>query len=306
MAALCRLLIVLMPASIVEEQKPGRAVCRLEQDASEIKLSGELRITVSIEGPAPVEVEIPQPLTASRDWRVRVLPPKASPLADGRERWEQSFVLEPFQVGKVPLKLAPIHYRTGNEVLDWPLNWRPLEINVVSQVEDPDRTAARSVTDIEIVPPPEKVISWWYAALMIVPVGVVAALFGWALLRPRPMPPQKPVSEHVLNELDQLRESGGPKPEQLPQVADALRRFLEWRFTLAATRQTTSEFVASLSNVEGIDPVIAKKIESILHSCDLVKFAGAALDGGACQSLLQSALDTITQLGQPGSTPSEA
>jgi Domain of unknown function (DUF4381) len=306
MTPFLHVLIALIPATVLEEQKPGRALCRLECNAAEISLSGELRLTVTIEGPAPVEVEIPQPLTASPDWRVRVLPHKAVPLADGRERWEQSFVLEPFQVGRVPLKLEPIHYRTGNEVLDWPLTWKPLEINVVSQVEDLDRTAARPVTDIEIMPQPEPAHSWWYALLIVVPLVVATALLGWVLARTRSAPPERPVNEHVLQELHKLGENGGPTPEQLPQLADALRRYLEWRFAQAATRQTTSEFVASLGGVDGIEPATVKKIESILVSCDLVKFAGAALDRSDCQSLLQSAFDTITQLGQPGATPSAA
>jgi hypothetical protein len=306
MTVVCRLLIVLMPASVVEEQKPGRAICRLERNEAVVSLSGELRITVSIEGPAPVEVEIPTPLTASKDWRVRTLSPKSSLLSDGRERWEQSFLLEPFQVGSVPLKLEPIHYRTGNEVLDWPLTWKPLEIKVVSVVSDPDREAPRPVTDIEIESRPERQSAWRYAILLIVPIGVAAAAVAGAVLRRRSPPMEISATERALTELNRLRENDGPRPDQLPQVADALRRFLEWRFQLAATRQTTSEFVCSLRKVEEPEQAIVEKIGAILNQCDLVKFAGTDLAREACQSLLRGASDTVTQLGQLGRIHSAA
>ncbi len=179
MTVVCHLLLMLAPALLVEEQRPGRAVCRLEIDSSEISLSGELRVTVSIEGPAPIEADVPRMPTLSHDWSVRTLPPKTSLLPGGRERWEQTFVFVPYQVGPVSLKLEPIRYRTGHEVLEWPLTWKPLEIRVVSVVRDLDRDAPRSVTDIETLPDLPMGAPWRYFGPCAAVAVAAALVFGW-------------------------------------------------------------------------------------------------------------------------------
>lgn len=301
MAALLHVLLIVSPAILVEEQKPGRAICRLEINSPSISLSEELRLNMIIEGPAPVDVDLPQPLTRSTDWRVRALPPRTSPLPDGREHWEQQFVFEPYQVGKVGLKLEPIQFRTGNEVLEWPLTWKPLQIQVVSMVTDPDREAARPVTGIEELPPAPSRTRQWYWSLLAIPAAAALILLGWRW-RTRSSVVSTSPEERALLELQKLERSDALAPEQLPQLADILRRFLESRLPLAATRQTTSEFLISLRQVEGVDEKFVEKVGEVLSLCDLVKFAGAVPDHSTCQTLLRNVRDAIAQMGQPGRT----
>jgi hypothetical protein len=277
----------------------------LAVNSLKIALSDELRLTMTLEGPAPVEVEVPRQLTASTDWRVRAEPPRVVALDGGRERWTQSFVLDPYNVGKIPLKFEPIQFRVGIEVLEWPLNWKPLEIQVESMVKDPDRAAPRPVTGIEELPPLPSRSRGRYAWLLAIPAAALLILLGW---RWRRRPEAAPISpaERALQELHKLAGDDGPAPEHLPQLADVLRRFLESRLPLAATRLTTSEFVLSLRQVEGLDEKSIEKVSEILTRCDLVKFAGVAPDRAVCQTLLQNAREAIAQFGQPGRTPSNA
>src|SRR5438876_5084469 len=100
MTGLCHLLLIASVTATPPERRQGvPPVCRLIVDAAQMALSAELRVTVSVEGPSPVEVEVPRPITTSPDWRVNPLPPKTTALPGGWERWEQTFRLEPFQVG---------------------------------------------------------------------------------------------------------------------------------------------------------------------------------------------------------------
>src|SRR5579864_7999790 len=118
MTRICHLQLVLGTAGTSFEQRLGDAVCRLESDRTEVALSGELRITLSIEGPAPIEVDSPRLLSQSPDWRVRAGLPKTMSLPSGRERWEQSFQLAPYQAGNVALPFEPVRFRMQNELRD--------------------------------------------------------------------------------------------------------------------------------------------------------------------------------------------
>src|SRR5947207_1647528 len=107
MTELVLMLLGLSPAKsspVDVEQRHGRAVCRLSIDRSEVELSGELRVVISIQGPAPIEVDLPRPLTATTDWQVGTSPPQTVSLGEGVERWQQSFRFKPFQTGHVPLR----------------------------------------------------------------------------------------------------------------------------------------------------------------------------------------------------------
>ena len=75
----------------------------LTLSAAEVPLSDPLLATVSILGPAPLAVSVPAPLlveTSRPYWQVRPTgAASVEKLPDGRERWTQSYRLEPFTAG---------------------------------------------------------------------------------------------------------------------------------------------------------------------------------------------------------------
>ncbi len=300
MTVLMLFLITLTPRDttpVESVQNLGRAVCRLRVDRSEVELSGELRVRISIEGPAPIEVDLPRPLAATNDWQVTASPPEIETLADGTERWQQSFRFKPFQTGRVPLKLQPIRYRTGNEVRDWEVTWAPQNIGVTSSVENADLGSARPVTDIEPLPPVEPAHHHWGLATTVAIVMILAIGLAIWRLRAKGANPQAARSprQRALAELAKIEP---PAPEQLPRVADVLRQFLEEHFQLAATRQTTSEFHATLRNANVLNDAQVESVADILTRCDLVKFAGVRPDAEACESLLRRARLLVAEAGQ--------
>jgi hypothetical protein len=295
-------------AALSSEQQLGRARCRLTLDSAAVPLSGELRVTMTIEGPGPVEVEAPRPVTASGDWQARALPPKTNSLENGRERWEQTFLLKPFQTGDVPLKLEPVRYRTGNEVRDWELTWPARNIHVTSSVESADLGSARPVTDIEALPPDEpRTNRGWIVAVGAIVVIVALVWIVWIFRRKSARPqPALSARERALADLACIEAT----PEQLPRLADVLRQFLEAQYQLAATRQTTGEFNVTLRAANVLSESQIESVSKILARCDLVKFAGVSLDAKTCEDLLRRARLLIAEanpMGQmlpPGSAPS--
>jgi hypothetical protein len=286
MTGVFRMLLVAV-AALSSEQQLGRARCRLTLDSAAVPLSGELRVTLTIDGPGPVEVEVPRPVTASGDWQARALPPKTNSLENGRERWEQTFLLKPFQTGDVPLKLEPVRYRTGNEVRDWQLIWPAQNIHVTSSVSSADLGSARPVTDIEPLPTVEpRSGHGWILAVGTIILIIALEWILLILLRKRVTPqPVLSARERALAELAQIE----PTPQQLARLADVLRQFLEEQYQLAATRQTTGEFAATLRAANVVSEVQIESVSEILARCDLVKFAGVQPDLATCMSLLQRA-----------------
>src|SRR5262245_4017833 len=209
MTTLCHLILA-VTVGTVSEQQLGDAVGRVEVDRAEVALSGEVLVTLSVEGPAPVEVEPPRPVTQSPDWRVRPGSPKTVALPNGRERWEQSFRLEPFQAGRVALPLEPLRYRTRHELRDWTLTWPPLEVRVTTGVAEPNLTQAHTVTGIdELPPPPPSAFPWVPVAAaggLTAAVGLVGATL---LLRRRATKPVRSPRDRAVDELLRLEAEAG-------------------------------------------------------------------------------------------------
>jgi hypothetical protein len=283
--AACLFLSLTLGTASAEEVRIGETVCRLAVDATTIPLSGELNVTLSVEGKAPVDVELPRALTASPDWRVRAAAPKMSPLSGGRERWEQAFRLEPFQTGAaVLLPVQPLNYRTGNEVTDRVLTWKPLAIRVTTEVTGTDLTQARPPTGIEELPSIAQTPFPWLAVVAgLLVAALVAMSVRIGLRKGRSSGPMLSARERALEELRQIR-ADDLSPAEVERLADIVRRFFEHHLSLAATKQTTSEFLASVRKAGTLPDEPTERLLDLLRRCDLVKFAGmqmSALEGRA-------------------------
>jgi hypothetical protein len=308
MTALFPLLLVWAVGATSAEQHLGRADCRIVLDPVDVTLSGEVRLTLSIEGPIPVEVDVPQPLTSSPDWRARSDSPKTTTLPNGRERWQQSFYLEPFRTGDVSLPLQPLRYRTGYEVRDWQLVWPPSSIHVTSSVKDVELGSARPVTDIDRFSHIERPSRPWEYIVGTIVIVLILCAIVILLVRRRDSRPsvQMTPGERAMKALGEIEQNGGPSLSQLPLIADVLRRYLEERFQVAATRQTTAEFHNALLQTSVLTDKQIDQITHILAQCDLVKFAAADLDATACQAILQHTTVLVTETDRNGKTFSPA
>ena len=295
MTPACLLLALTLGTVAAEEVRIGETVCRLAVDSTAIPLSGELHLTLSVEGKAPIDVDVPRALTPSPDWRVRPAAPKTTPLPDGRERWEQAFRLEPFQTGAaVPLPVQPLSYRTGNEVTDRVMTWKPLRIQVTTEVGGTDLTQARPPTGIEELPPVVETAFPWtavVAGLLIASMVVLALRIG---LRKRRTPSVVPSArEQALTELRALEHADGLGPADVERLANVVRRFFERHLSLAATKQTTPEFLAAVRQAGTLPAEPSKRLEDLLRRCDLVKFAGLRPSPDDRRALLEDARQLI-------------
>jgi hypothetical protein len=294
------LLLAVLPPHAVPQ--PPAVTATATSDQRTIWLSQKARVTLTVEGPAPLRVELPNPLlTAESAAAWRVLPPErpaVTPLPDGRERWSQAFRFDPYTTGDpVPLRFAPLKVRAGNAP-EQEFDSLGVEVRVNTTITEVKPDSARPVTGIEPVeprpqPPPEPV-GWVIAvgAGLVVALGVVVGLIRRARARPRPLPPR----EWALAELDRLGQEEVPGAELADRLAAVLRDYVARRFGIPAPKLTTTELVAEIGSAHWSAGAV-EELGRLLERCDRAKFAGDAPDGDESRALLGRAREWLLASG---------
>jgi hypothetical protein len=251
-------------------------------DRTTIRLSENLRATFTIEGPAPLRVELPKDLLSAESaasWRIRPAgPAKTEPLPDGRERWSQTYRLDPYLPGDdVRLTFAPAKVTAGTALRPAEPRWPEIDVKVQTALIGSRADAARPVTPVEELPPlppdqPE-LVGWYVAGtttLLFTAAVLLALRRRWREKR-RALPP----GEWAAAELDRLerdRAAGGRLAERLAAV---LREYVERRDGLPAPKLTTTELLAEAERV-GWPAESVAALRGLLERCDRAKFAGEA------------------------------
>jgi hypothetical protein len=265
---------------------------RFTADRKDVRLSEWVRGTLTVEGTAPLRVELPKQLLdpiTNPDWRIRSLGnPTVTRLDDNRERWTQTFRLDPYVPGEsLPVIFAAVKVN-GVEVLPG-----GFEVKVITTVPDALPEKAKPVTGIEELPPPprdnrESPSPWpWVAATLV--LAVVIVMLGRARRR---LPVVSPL-EWATAEFDRLESERFPVAVKVEGAAATLREFIERRFGIPAPRLTTAELSATSPpwTVEQAD-----SLRALLDRCDRVKFAGDVPDDSGCRDLLARCREWLHQV----------
>ncbi len=132
---------------------------------------------------------------------------------------------------------------------------------------------------------------WWIVGAL----ALAAAVLGWTAWKRRarrlallaagidPSKPARPPEDVAREALAALLASPllaeqGPKPFYI-ELGDILRRYLEGRFGVPALDRTTAELLPELRQVAALRPHQGD-VRDFFDTCDLVKFARFAPDGG--------------------------
>ncbi len=263
--------------------QPPQVSTTATPDKKTVSLSQSLRVTLAVEGSAPLRVELPKQLLApeaDRDWKIQpVGKPTVAPAGDGRERWVQVFRLDPYVAGDAMTVLfAPLKVN-GRETTGPGFDMRVLSPGIEAKDD-----AARPVTGIEELPgppvEPHSSLVWWWALNALLVVAVVAV--AWRMRRrPKPVLP----TAWAAAAFDKLERNAASGAELVEGIATVIRGFIERRFGIPAPKLTTQELLATAEQagwpVEQTDP-----LRLLLDDCDRAKFAGDVPDDDGCQNLL--------------------
>jgi|GEM_PF-3141671 len=295
------------PAPLVEVRNASDPAKRIDAraaiDAAEIRLSGDVRLTLTIEGPGPLGVTLPKPLlTKPNLWRAREdgLPLREKQ-PNGRERWTQTYRLSPLVPGGPAIALGPLTIRPGGEQ-DVVIDWKDQEftVRVTTKFESPSPDALRPATDIEKLPPPpsvERGASRWLFA--IVPALLLLAAAALLIGRRKRMPPPPRDARWAAHELS----AAGLSADRCAMI---LRQYVAYRFGVPAETRTTPELATGLRTA-GLPADAVAEWQALLGECDTARFSGtdAAVAGLAdrARALVQAA--ELAATGEPEASATE-
>jgi hypothetical protein len=266
------LTIAAAPAPLVD--KRGDVEARASLDAAEIRLSGEMKLTISVEAPGPLTVTAPKPLlTKGNLWRVREDGLPTREVGGKREKWTQVYRLSPLVPGKPEIALGAFSIRDGtgrDSVIDW--NDQSLTAEVKTTIESPSVESLRPATDIEQLPPPpivESGSSSWLFAIIPALLFVAGVL---VYLGRRNRHPETPRDAEWAN-----RELADPNLT-VDRCASILRQYLAYRFAVPAEMRTTPELGNALRADERFPPHVTNEWGSLLVECDTARFSGTTAE----------------------------
>jgi len=93
--------------------------------------------------------------------------------------------------------------------------------------------------------------------------------------------------------MDHLQSGEGVEYHRL--IADVIRSYVELRFQVPATQQTTPEFLRTISSAQLLAVPEQLLLGSFLERCDLAKFARAGYSPAECRISAQMARDLVLQ-----------
>jgi hypothetical protein len=272
-------------------------------DRESIRLSDTVRVTLTLEGPDPLRVDLPEPLLAKEAaaaWRVRPAgPPVVEALPGGRERWSRPYRFDPYLPGDpARIVFAPIMVTAGTANRSDEVQGPVVEVKVQTTLTAAKPDDARPVTGIETLPP---VMPGDSGSGVWLVIAVPAALFLAGLLvglRKRWLAKRRPLPAPAwaAAEFDRLGgESGVAFADRLAAV---LRGYVERRYGVPAPRLTTAELAAEAGRAGWP----ADGLRELLDRCDRAKFAGEAPDAAEARELLARAREWVSSQSPPIAT----
>lgn len=115
------------------------------------------------------------------------------------------------------------------------------------------------------------------AAAAIVLLALAASLFWYIKKRPRAEPPPLPPWEKALQDLADARSllTAEQGRAYMTRASNILRHYIESRFSIRSTRQTTREFLRGLQSVTLDSPLntFKSELQTCLEQADMAKFA---------------------------------
>jgi hypothetical protein len=285
-------------------QQHGTMTVRAKLDPDAIELSGSLELTFTVEGKAPLEIDPIKTVTASKAWLVNPRGgAETSSLPQGRMRWQQAFRLSPLQDKDVPLPLEPLHCRSaGGDTVQ--VMWKPFSVKVSTVVASPSLDALKPIVPPEQIPEPPAWPRWPFVLAGLLAIGVVIGVVvrRRARQRPVPAPVELPPKEWALQELDRLEAQLPSDPGQVERyhtlLADVVRHYLERRFGIHASEQTSAEFLNALAQTNQLPASQQKQLRAFFERCDLAKYARADYSTEECRLAVQLARDFVNQTPQ--------
>ncbi len=288
----------------IRHYPPDRLTVEYSVDREDILIGDPVELVVTAYYPTNGTVALPEigrqkeVVLLSRDWT-------DVPRTDGVNQSETRYSITSFRLGEHLVSTGTISCVVGDEVFS--TNFPGVALNVTSSL-DADATSA--IADIQPVHKlPRRIPAWvWIvpgAALLAFLIGLLTSRL-WKN-RETLLPSAPPVPPHVtaFRALEALRNKGLLEKDECnpfyTELSMILRTYLDGRFNLNATDETTEEIVDELSRSPELNGDQQSILRDFMTQADMVKFAKGHPD----RSTMESAFNTTKQFVDQTKTPIE-
>ena len=305
------------------ERGPVTAEVRLEPAAG--RIGDPLRLSIRVTADDGVDVLMPEFGQALDRFVIRDFVPRQSVADDGRNVFEQNYVLAAPRSGehRVPSILVEfIDRRDGHRPApdgedSYELVTEPLAFTVASVVpEDIDADLAPPAATLDPLPTGGGVGATGFVMALLALAGA-AAVFVYLWQRNRLSARRASAYEVARRRLAVLLARPKPGPDQVDaffvELTDIVRRYLEDRFELHAPELTTEEFLEVAAASGDLTDEHRRFLRDFLRTADMVKFAGAIpaadeIDAAlaAADTFIEQTKDEQAAASTAGAAPVEA
>jgi hypothetical protein len=258
---------------------------RIDRGVVTLRLSDYLKLKMRVEGGPGLEVDQFTVGAEGKVWAVhRQTKPTVVTPREGHRGWEKEVELNLVAEGKEQ-KLPEISLRYRDHPGE---PWQEVHFKDLPaiQVVVPEE-GVRGQLPIEKLPEQPHWTRHLLPGAILLAVAGLAVAGGVLWLRwPRSTAPVVPAHERALHELDRLAQSIPPvkaPPDWYHiQVSTLIRRYLEERFCLRVSSQTTEEFFGEIHRGDLLNSEQQALLHQLLDCCDLAKFSGLLPSPAEC------------------------
>jgi len=260
----------------------GPVTLLLSTDCKELTIADRLNLRIEVIAGEAYEVKLPGIGEKLDQFGIVDYHTSQPELMDGgKAKITRSYVLEPFLSGDYTIPSMKVRFREKNKknAKDHVVETEPLTIRVKSLL--PAKAAHLKIHEIK--PPVAMPGAWTSRVWAAGGIGIVAALLGglfWYRRRGRVRHEADliiPAHERAFRELEELLAENltarGETKLFYQRVSDILRHYIEGRFGIPASGQTTQEFLEGLRSSDVLNKQYRPLLKTFLQHCDLVKFA---------------------------------
>ncbi len=290
---LLMLTLALMSLTAVQAQELTATV-----DRDKVEIADAFRVSVNVIAADGVAVEFPEALTELGPFMVISTADQFDVPGDSGRSWTRTFQLEAYESGS--LEVPAIAVKVGQQTLQT----EPLAIDVQSTLDaQADPLQFREFKDLEDIPAQPSTGTWILTGL----ATVLACLAGWYWMRSRSssLAPDAWVYSK-LSELEAMPEfREGDRTALIPMLADITREYIQRRFHVRATRQTTAEFLAIARSDRRLDEARRAELDGLLKEADQIKFANLVPDSSQLHETLERIRSFVRETAKVADEPSD-
>ena len=288
-------------AATAVEKGPVRLSVRT--DRSEAVVGERIALTIEAIAESGVEVTIPSVGAQLGDFEVTEIERPPDIPVDGKRQWLLQCTLRTLESGAQEVPGLTVKFTDRRnaapdaQIQQSELTSEPLTINIQSLIVgefDPAKFRDIRGEFEDPLPCSARPLFWIIAGLAV----AAALVFGWLKLRrhtPAIAPAAPPLPPHVwaLQQLDVLAAAKlaerGEFHEFFFRLSAIVRQYIERRFAIMASEQTTEEFLRESQHHAALNDAHRVLLSTFLRHADMVKFAKLQPGANDSETALESA-----------------